>query len=305
MPPQIATTPAGDPRLVTLQQDISKENNVQSVSPAATDKSGNAAVFSATPKTSPSAYATQDLVNHLRDKTIPDATKGTGLTAYVGGTTASYIDLATKISDKLFLVIGIVVLLSFLLLTLAFRTVLVPLISALVNLLAVGAAYGILTAVFEKGFALSLIGVDSEMPVVSYVPLMMFAILFGLSMDYQVFLVSRIAERHQGGAENSEAVRAGLVNAGRVIAAAATIMFAVFFSFVINGDPVVKQFGVGLSVSVAIDALVVLLIMPGLLELTGERNWYMPRWLDRALPDLKVEGDPEMQKTTPSAQVSA
>jgi RND superfamily putative drug exporter len=305
VPPQIATTPAGDPRLVTLQQDISKENNVQSVSPAATDKSGNAAVFSVTPKTSPSAYATQDLVNHLRDKTIPDATQGTGLTAYVGGTTASYIDLATKIGDKLFLVIGIVVVLSFLLLTLAFRTVLIPLISALINLLAVAASYGVLTAVFEKGFALSLIGVDHEMPVVSYVPLMMFAILFGLSMDYQVFLVSRITERHQGGADNSEAVRAGLVNAGRVIAAAATIMFAVFFSFVINGDPVVKQFGIGLAVSVAIDALVVLLIMPGILELTGERNWYLPRWLGRAMPDLKVEGDPEMEAETPTAQASA
>jgi putative drug exporter of the RND superfamily len=302
---QIAETPAGDPRLVNLQQEISKENNVQSVSPAATDKSGNAAVFSATPKTSPSAYATQDLINHLRDKTIPDATQGSGLTAYVGGTTASYIDLATKISDKLFLVIGIVVVLSFLLLTLAFRTVLVPLVSALVNLLAVAASYGILTAVFEKGFALSLIGVDHEMPVVSYVPLMMFAILFGLSMDYQVFLVSRITERHQGGADNSEAVRAGLVNSGRVIAAAATIMFAVFFSFVLNGDPVVKQFGIGLAVSVAIDALVVLLIMPGLLELTGERNWYLPRWLDRTMPDLKVEGDPEMQGETPTAQASA
>jgi RND superfamily putative drug exporter len=302
---QIAETPAGDPRLVNLEQEISKQNNVQSVSPAATDSKGTAAVFSVTPKTSPSAYATQDLVNHLRDKTIPDATQGTGLKAYVGGTTASYIDLATKISDKLFLVIGIVVFLSFVLLTLAFRTLLVPLISALVNLLAVGAAYGILTAVFEKGFALSLIGVDSEMPVVSYVPLMMFAILFGLSMDYQVFLVSRIAERHKGGADNSEAVRAGLVNAGRVIAAAATIMFAVFFSFVLNGDPVVKQFGVGLAVSVAIDALVVLLIMPGLLELTGERNWFLPRWLGRAMPDLKVEGDPEMEAKTPVAQAKA
>jgi putative drug exporter of the RND superfamily len=302
---QIAQTPAGDPRLVNLQQEISKQNNVQSVSPAATDKSENAAVFSTTPKTSPSAYATQDLVNHLRDETIPDATQGSGLTAYVGGTTASYIDLATKIGDKLFLVIGIVVLLSFLLLTLAFRTVLVPLISALVNLLAVGASYGVLTLVFEKGFALSLIGVDHEMPVVSYVPLMMFAILFGLSMDYQVFLVSRIAERHQGGADNSEAVRAGLVNAGRVIAAAATIMFLVFFSFVLNGDPVVKQFGVGLAVSVAIDALVVLLIMPGILELTGERNWFLPRWLDRALPDLKVEGDPELEAETPAAQATA
>jgi RND superfamily putative drug exporter len=302
---QIAETPAGDPRLVNLQQEISKQNNVQSVSAAATDKSGNAAVFSTTPKTSPSAYATQDLVNHLRDKTIPESTQGSGLTAYVGGTTASYIDLATKIGDKLFLVIGIVVVLSFLLLTLAFRTVLVPLISALINLLAVAASYGVLTAVFEKGFALSLIGVDHEMPVVSYVPLMMFAILFGLSMDYQVFLVSRIAERHQGGADNSEAVRAGLVNAGRVIAAAATIMFAVFFSFVINGDPVVKQFGIGLAVSVAIDALVVLLIMPGILELTGERNWYMPRWLDRALPDLKVEGDPGMEAETPATQATA
>jgi RND superfamily putative drug exporter len=305
VPPQVATTPAGDTRLIQLEQEISKQSNVQSVTPAATDKSGTAAVFSVTPKTSPSAYATQDLVNHLRDTTIPDTTKGTGLTAYVGGTTASNIDLATKIGDKLFLVIGIVVVLSFLLLTLAFRTVLVPLVSALINLLAVAAAYGILTAVFEKGFALSLIGVDHEMPVVSYVPLMMFAILFGLSMDYQVFLVSRIAERHQGGADNSEAVRAGLVNSGRVIAAAATIMFAVFFSFVINGDPVVKQFGIGLAFSVAIDALVVLLIMPGLLELTGERNWYLPRWLDRALPDLKVEGDPEMEAETPPAQASA
>jgi RND superfamily putative drug exporter len=250
---QIAETPAGDPRLVNLQQEISKQNNVQSVSPAATDKSGNAAVFSTTPKTSPSAYATQDLVNHLRDKTIPDATQGSGLTAYVGGTTASYIDLATKISDKLFLVIGIVVVLSFLLLTIAFRTVLVPLVSALVNLLAVAASYGVLTAVFEKGFALSLIGVDNEMPVVSYVPLMMFAILFGLSMDYQVFLVSRITERRHGGAANSEAVRAGLVNSGRVIAAAATIM----------------------------------------------------RWLTRALPDLKVEGDPELEAETPTQQATA
>jgi RND superfamily putative drug exporter len=305
VPPQVATTAAGDTRLVNLEQEISKQNNVQSVTPAATDKGGTAAVFSVTPKTSPSAYATQDLVNHLRDTTIPDATKGTGLTAYVGGTTASYIDLATKIGDKLFLVIGIVVVLSFLLLTLAFRTVLVPLVSALINLLAVAASYGVLTAVFEKGFALSLIGVDHEMPVVSYVPLMMFAILFGLSMDYQVFLVSRITERHQGGADNSEAVRAGLVNAGRPIAAAATIMFAVFFSFVLNGDPVVKQFGIGLAVSVAIDALVVLLIMPGLLELTGEPNWYLPRWLARALPDLKVEGDTEMQAETPRAQATA
>jgi putative drug exporter of the RND superfamily len=299
---QIASTPAGDPRLVNLEQQISKQNNVQSVSPAQTDKGGTAAVFSTTPKTSPSDRKTQDLINHLRDTTIPDATQGQGMKAYVGGTTASYIDLAIKISDKLVLVIAIVVLLSILFLTMAFRTLLVPLVSALVNLLAVAASYGVLTAVFEKGFALSLLGVDHEMPVVSYVPLMMFAILFGLSMDYQVFLVSRIEERHLGGADNSESVRAGLVNAGKPILAAAVIMFAVFFSFVINGNPIVKQFGVGLAVSVAIDALVVLLIMPGLLELIGERNWYMPKWLDRILPNLQVEGDPTMEAETPPSQ---
>jgi RND superfamily putative drug exporter len=299
---QIASTPAGDQRLVNLEQDISKQNNVASVSPAQTDKGGTAAVFSATPKTSPSDRKTQDLIDHLRDTTIPDATQGQGMKAYVGGTTASYIDLAIKISDKLVLVIAIVVLLSILFLTMAFRTLLVPLVSALVNLLAVAASYGVLTAVFEKGFGLSLLGVDHEMPVVSYVPLMMFAILFGLSMDYQVFLVSRIEERHLGGADNSESVRAGLVNAGKPILAAAVIMFAVFFSFVINGNPIVKQFGVGLAVSVAIDALVVLLIMPGLLELIGERNWYMPKWLDRILPNLQVEGDPTMEAETPPSQ---
>jgi RND superfamily putative drug exporter len=299
---QIASTPAGDQRLVNLEQQISKQNNVQSVSPAQTDKGGTAAVFSTTPKTSPSDRKTQDLINHLRDTTIPDATQGQGMKAYVGGTTASYIDLAIKIGDKLALVIAIVVLLSILFLTMAFRTLTIPLVSALVNLLAVAASYGVLTAVFEKGFGLSLLGVDHEMPVVSYVPLMMFAILFGLSMDYQVFLVSRIEERHGGGADNSESVRAGLVNGGKPILAAATIMFAVFFSFVINGNPIVKQFGVGLAVSVAIDALVVLLIMPGLLELIGKRNWFMPRWLDRFLPNLQVEGDPTMQAETPPSQ---
>ncbi|MGZ5330768.1 MAG: MMPL family transporter [Solirubrobacterales bacterium] len=293
---QIAQTPAGDPRLVKLQQDIAKQGDVQSVSPAATNKNGTAAVFAVTPKTSPSAYATQDLVNHLRDETIPDATQGTGMKVYVGGTTAGYIDLADKISEKLPLVIAIVVALSILLLMLAFRTLVVPLVSALVNLLAVVAAYGVLTAVFQKGWGIELIGLDGPMPVVSYVPLMMFAILFGLSMDYQVFLVSRIAERHGAGAENSEAVTDGLANSGRWIAAAAMIMFAVFFSFVLNGDPVVKQFGVGLAVAVAIDAFVVLLIMPALMELLRERNWYLPRWLDRALPDLKVEGDPELRR---------
>ena len=288
-------TPASDPRLQSLEKEIGKQSDVASVSEAATDKSGSAAVFAVTPKTSPSAFATQDLVNHLRDETIPDATKGTGMKAYVGGTTAGYIDLADKIGDKLPLVIFIVVALSCLLLTIVFRTVVVPLTSALLNLLAVVASYGILTAVFQKGWGIELIGLDGPEPVVSYVPLMMFAILFGLSMDYQVFLVSRIAELHQGGEPNSQAVSVGLGRSGHVVFAAATIMFAVFLSFVINGDPIVKQFGVGLAVAVAIDAFVVLLIVPALMELIGERNWYMPRWLDRLLPNLRVEGDEKLK----------
>jgi RND superfamily putative drug exporter len=295
---QIASTPAGDPRLVNLEQQISKQKNVQSVSPAQTDKSGNAAVFAVTPKTSPSAYATQDLVNHLRDQTIPKTTKGTGLTAYVGGTTAAYIDLADKISQKLKLVILIVVALSYVLLMLVFRSIVIPLTSALLNLLALVAAYGILTGVFEKGWGISLIGLEHEMPVVSYVPLMMFAILFGLSMDYQMFMVTNILELHQGGESNRDAVRVGLARGGHVILAAASIMFLVFLSFVINGNPIVKQFGVGLAVAVAIDAWVVLFIVPAAMELIGERNWYLPRWLDRILPNLKVEGDVELKHDT-------
>lgn len=291
-------TPASDPRLQSLESEIGKQNDVASVSQAQTDKSGNAAVFAVTPKTSPSAFATQDLVNHLRDETIPDSTKGTGMTAYVGGTTAGYIDLADKIGEKLPLVIFIVVALSCLLLTIVFRTVVIPLTSALLNLLAIVAAYGILTAVFQKGWGVELIGLDGPEPVVSYVPLMMFAILFGLSMDYQVFLVLRIAELHQGGERNSEAVSVGLARTGHVVFAAATIMFSVFFSFVLNGDPIVKQFGVGLAVSVAIDAFVVLLIVPAIMELLGERNWYMPKWLDRVLPNLRVEGDETLSHDT-------
>ncbi len=288
-------TPASDPRLTNLENEIGKQSDVASVSLAETDKSGTAAVFAVTPKTSPSAFATQDLVNHLRDETIPDASKGTGMKAYVGGTTAGYIDLADKIGAKLPLVIFIVVALSYLLLAIVFRSVVVPLTSALLNLLAVVAAYGILTAVFQKGWGIGLIGLDGPEPVVSYVPLMMFAILFGLSMDYQVFLVSRIAELHQGGEPNSQAVSVGLGRSGHVVFAAATIMFSVFFSFVINGNPIVKQFGVGLAVAVALDALVVLIIVPAIMELVGEHNWYMPGWLERLLPNLRVEGDEKLK----------
>ncbi len=223
---------------------------------------------------------------------IPAATKGTDLTAYVGGTTAGYIDLADRISAKLPSVIAIVVGLSFVLLLVAFRSVLVPLTAALMNLLSVAAAYGVLTAVFEKGWGNELIGLERTIPIESFVPLLMFAILFGLSMDYQVFLVSRIGEAWRERGDNREAVIEGLASSARVITAAAAIMVSVFASFILNGDPTVKQFGVGLAVAIAVDATIVrCLLVPAAMVLLGARNWWLPGWLEKLLPRVGLESE--------------
>ena len=292
---QFLQSNASDPDLTKLENKIAKDPGVKSVSEAKVDKAGTGAVFTAVPTTAPSAYATQDTVNRLRDDVIPAATKGTDLTAYVGGTTAGYIDLADRISEKLPSVILIVVALSFVLLLIAFRSVLVPVTAALMNLLSVAAAYGVLTAVFEKGIGNEVIGLDRTIPIESFVPLLMFAILFGLSMDYQVFLVSRIREVWHGGEENREAVVQGLASSARVITSAALIMVSVFLSFVLNGDPTVKQFGVGLAAAIAVDATIVrCLLVPAAMVLLGESNWWIPRWLDRALPRAGLESEDEL-----------
>ena len=193
---QFLKSTASDPDLVKLENKIRHTPGVDSVSQAKVDKTGSAAVFTVIPKTVPSSQATQDLVNTLRDDVIPPATEGTDLTAYVGGTTAGFIDLGDRIGDKLPSVILIVVALSFILLMLAFRSLLVPLKAAAMNLLSIGAAYGVLTAVFEKGWGIHLIGLDHTAPIVSFVPLLMFAILFGLSMDYEVFLLTQVKEHY-------------------------------------------------------------------------------------------------------------
>ena len=222
---------------------------------------------------------------------IPTAEHGTNMIAHVGGSTAGYDDLASRISSKLPLQIIVVIALSFILLILAFRTVVIPPQAALMNLLSIGAAYGVLTAIFQYGWLSGLIGLDGSVPIVSYVPLFMFAILFGLSMDYEVFLVSQIDEHHSAGEDNDSAVVSGLVTSARVITSAAAIMVFVFGSFVLNGDPTIKQFGVGLAVAVILDATVVrCLLVPALMLLVGERNWYMPRWLDRFVPHISIEG---------------
>ena len=284
---------ASDPDLVHLEDRISKAKGVKSVSAADVDDSGTAAVFTVIPRYSPSSEQASDLVVHLRDDVIPPATEGRGITAYVGGTTAGYIDLADRISEKLPSVILIVVALSFVLLTLALRSILVPITAALMNLLSVAAAYGVLTAVFEKGWGVELIGLEHSLPIVSFVPLLMFAILFGLSMDYQVFLVSRIDERYRElSDDNHEAVVEGLASSARVITSAALIMVCVFSSFILNGDPTVKQFGVGLAVAIAVDATIIrCLLVPAAMILIGRANWWLPGWLDRILPRVGLESE--------------
>jgi len=280
-----------DSRLTTLEQDVAHTDGVAAITPISIDKSGTTAYFNAIAKAGPAEQATSDLVGKLRSSVIPAAEKGTNMKAYVGGTTAGYVDLASNISSKLPLQILVVIALSFMLLTLAFRTVVVPIQAAVMNVLSIGAAYGVLTAIFQYGWLHSLIGLDGSVPIVSYVPLFMFAILFGLSMDYEVFLVSQIEEHVHAGEDNKNSVVKGLVSSARVITAAAMIMVFVFGGFVLNGDPTVKQFGIGLAVAVILDATIVrCLLVPALMIKMGRINWYMPRWLERLLPHISIEG---------------
>jgi len=274
---------ATDPRLVRLQDALAQTANVASVLPPDVNKTGSAAVIMVTPDTRPAAPQTTTLVHQLRATVIPQATRGQGVTAYVGGVTAAYDDLAALIGRRMPMVIGIILALSFVVLLVAFRSPVVSLTAILCNLLAVAAAFGVLTATFQWGWGLRLVGLGSShgsVPIASYVPLLMFAGLFGLSTDYEVFLVSRIFEAHGSGQNPHEAVRSGLASTARVITAAAIIMISVFASFILNGDPVIKEFGVGLSVAILLDAtLVRMIVVPASMALLGERNWYLPRWL--------------------------
>ncbi len=280
-----------DSRLTTLEKDVSQTSGVAATTPVQINKSGTTAYFNAISTKGPAESATTDLVNDLRTSVIPKAEKGTNMKADVGGTTASYIDLASNISAKLPLQILVVIALSFTLLMLAFRTVVIPVQAAVMNVLSIGAAYGVLTAIFQFGWLHGLIGLDGAVPVVSYVPLFMFAILFGLSMDYEVFLVSQIEEHVHAGEDNRSSVVSGLVTSARVITAAAAIMVFVFGSFVLNGDPTVKQFGIGLAVAVILDATIVrCLLVPAVMVIVGKANWYLPRWLERLLPHINIEG---------------
>jgi uncharacterized membrane protein YdfJ with MMPL/SSD domain len=276
-----------------MQDAISGTAGVVGMFPPQLNKTGDALIMSAIPERAPSSPATADLVATIRSSVLPTATEGSGIRAHVGGSTASNVDLAAVIADRMPIVVLTVLALSFLLLMVAFRSLLVPLQAAVTNLLSVAAALGVLTAVFQWGWGLSLIGLDAPrdtVPIASFVPLMMFAVLFGLSMDYEVFLVSRIQQQHAEGDEPRRAVISGLGSGAHVVTAAALIMFCVFSSFIINGDPTVKQFGVGLAVAVALAGLLVVTLAPALLTLFGKAVFWVPRFLDRILPHLDIEG---------------
>src|SRR5215213_983487 len=293
---------ASDPRLTDLRKDLQKTKGVDKVTYPLVNKKGTAAVYTVTPTTAPSSRATEDLVHTLRNDVLPKATKGKHMEADVGGTTASYIDLASEITDKLPLVIGIVLVLSFLLLLLAFRSLLVPLKAVVMNVFSILAAFGVVTYAFDHEWTTRLIGLEGPVPIVSYVPLMMFAILFGLSMDYEVFLMTHVREQYKETGDPHEAVVHGLAATARVITSAAMIMVSVFLAFVINGDPTVKQFGLGMAVAVAVDATVVrCVLVPAIMSLLGSAGWWFPKWLERATPKFSIEGDEWFAEHEPKA----
>ncbi|MFC5178790.1 MMPL family transporter [Nocardioides taihuensis] len=283
-----------DPRVVALQQALLDTDGVVSLTLPQINEPGSVVLLSAVPSTAPASDETAALLATVRDDVLPEVEAAEAITSYVGGYTASYVDLATLITDRLLLVIGTVILLGYLLLMIAFRSLLIPLQAAVTNLLSAAAAFGVLTACFQWGWGVDLVGLDTTsgtVPIASYVPLMMFAGLFGLSMDYEVFLVSHIEQHHLAGEPASRAAASGLASSARITTAAALIMASVFASFIINGDPTIKQFGVGLSVAVLLAGILVVTLAPAALVLFGNAAWWLPRWLDRLLPHISVEGE--------------
>jgi RND superfamily putative drug exporter len=304
-----ASLPSGGGTPATLQRierAVARTPDVASVSPPQLNKRGDAATIAVIPKSSPQDARTTDLVHRLRDQVLPPATAGTGATVYVGGATAVFEDLANKIASRLPVFIALVVGLSVILLMAVFRSIWVPLVSAVFNLLSILAAYGVVVAVFQKGFGSSLLGVSGHVPIVSFIPLFMFAILFGLSMDYNVFLQSRIREEYHRGAGPRDSVVIGVARVARIILAAGTIMGAVFLGFASDPDIVVKMIGVGLASAILIDVLVVrLVVAPAVIALLGDRAWGLPPWLDRVLPRISLEGDEHRSPARPPGEPAA
>jgi putative drug exporter of the RND superfamily len=265
-------------------QDVKNTPGVVATTPPQ-QVGGGVVTAQAFPRGSPQDASTTSLLHQLRNNVIP-ASSG----ILVGGQTAIFEDFSHVLASKLPLFIGVVVLLSFLLLMVVFRSLVIPTMAALMNLLSVAAGFGVVVAVFQWGWGASLIGVDKTGPIEAFVPVLTFAILFGLSMDYEVFLVSRMYEEWHKRRDNKEAVVHGLAATGRTITAAAAIMVLVFGAFVLGGFRVIKLFGIALAAAVLLDAVIVRsILIPGLMLIMGEANWAFPKALDRRLPHLNVE----------------
>jgi len=289
----IAVATAKDPGVVDpLVRAIAADAGVARVAPPEIDAEAGVAALLAFPTTSPQDEATSETIERLRNEVLPSVLAGSPARAHVGGQTATWVDLGDRVTDRLPLFVAAVVLLSFLLLTVVFRSLLVPLKAAVMNLLSIGAAYGVLVMVFQWGWGAGLIGLETTVPVIPFIPIFMFAILFGLSMDYEVFLLSRVREHYLMTGDNDASVIHGLATTARVITSAALIMILLFLGFVVSDDPSTKMFGLGLATAIAVDASIVrMLLVPATMKLLGDANWWIPGWLDRRLPTIDTEGE--------------
>ncbi len=291
--------------VATLAEAIAADTGVAAVAPAQVDEAAGIATIVAFPTTPPQDDATFATVQRLRTDVFPDALAGTPVTAHVGGQTATFGDVADRVSQRLPWFIAAVVLLSVLLLMLVFRSVLVPIKAALLNLLSIGAAYGVLVMVFQWGWGKGLIGLESTVPIVSFIPMFMFAILFGLSMDYEVFLLSRVREQYLATGDNDASVISGIAGTARVITSAALIMICVFAGFMFGDDPTVKMMGLGLAVAIFVDATIVrIVLVPATMKLMGDANWWLPGWLDRLLPTIDLDGESSLPAAEPEVVVA-
>lgn len=294
-----------DTFLPALTKDLEATDDVVAVSGATISPDRDTAVIQVIPASSPQDVETSDLIHHLRDDVLPTSVAGTDAHVYVGGSTATFIDMSDKIASRLPLFIGAVITLSFLLLMVVFRSILVPLKAAIMNVLSIGAAYGVIVAIFQWGWGASLFGVTESLPIVSFVPMLMFAILFGLSMDYEVFLLSRVREEYLESGDNTESVATGIATTARVITSAALIMISVFLSFVLGDDPTVKMIGLGLATAIFVDAtLIRMVLVPSTMKLLGDANWWLPGWLDRIIPNLDIEGESKLPPDELEADVA-
>ncbi|MEM7321696.1 MAG: MMPL family transporter [Actinomycetota bacterium] len=281
---------------------IAADPGVAAVAPPEVNAEAGVATVLAFPTTSPQDAETLETVKRLRADVFPPLLDDSPARAHVGGGTAGFADIGDRVTERLPLFIAAVIVLSFLLLTLVFRSILVPLKAALLNLLSIGAAYGVLVMVFQWGWGKELIGLEATVPIVSFIPMFMFAILFGLSMDYEVFLLSRVREEYLLTGDNDGAVIHGIASTARVITSAALIMISVFLGFVLGDDPVIKMMGLGLATAIFVDATIVrVVLVPATMKLMGDANWWIPGWLDRILPTVDIEGeaglpDPEFEQ---------